>query len=96
MNCCNRQLLLSLEDDGLTVDYIILVYQTHSLIGYTTKERNLKFRPCNAKSLVEFGHRPCSACRLSPIPRPTPPPSSSSQSIITPPLPIVVSCCHIV
>ena len=38
MNCCNRRLLLPLEDDGITGDDIILVYQTHSLIGYTMKE----------------------------------------------------------
>ena len=38
MNCCNRRLLLPLENDGLTGDNIILVYQTHSLIGYTMKE----------------------------------------------------------
>ena len=42
MNCCNRRLLLPLEDNGLTGDDIILVYQTHSLIGYTMKERNRK------------------------------------------------------
>ena len=46
MNCCNRRLLLPLEDDGLTGDKIILVYQIHSLIGYTMKERNCKSRPC--------------------------------------------------
>ena len=46
MNCYNRRLLLPLEDNGLTVDDIILVYQTHSLIGYTTKERNRKYRQC--------------------------------------------------
>ena len=38
MNCCNRQLLLPLEGNGLTGDDIILVYQTHILIGYTMKE----------------------------------------------------------
>ena len=58
MNYFNRQLFLPLEHDGLTVDDIIVVYQTHSLIGYTTKERNCKFRPCHGKSLVEFGRRP--------------------------------------
>ena len=42
MNCCNRGLLLPLEDDGLTVDDSILAYQTHSLMGYTTKKRNRK------------------------------------------------------
>ena len=31
-------LLLPLEEDGLTGDDIILVYHTHSLIGYTMKE----------------------------------------------------------
>ena len=31
-------LLLPLEDDGLTGDDITLVYETHSLIGYTMKE----------------------------------------------------------
>ena len=46
MNFCNRKLLLPLEDDGLTVDNNILVYQTHSLIRYTTKESNCKSRPC--------------------------------------------------
>ena len=46
MNCCNRRLLLPLEDDGFTGDDIILVYQNHSLFGYTTKERNRKSRPC--------------------------------------------------
>ena len=58
MNYCNRRLFLPLEDDGLMVDNIILVYQTHSLIGYKTKEINCKFRPCHGKSLVEFGRRP--------------------------------------
>ena len=58
MNYCNRLLLLPLEDDGLKVDDIILVYQTHILIGYTTEEINSKFQPCHAKSLVEFGRRP--------------------------------------
>ena len=38
MNCCNRRLLLPLEDDGLTGEDISLVCQTHSLIGYTMKE----------------------------------------------------------
>ena len=38
MNCCNRRLLLPLEEDDLMGDNIILVYQTHSLIGYTMKE----------------------------------------------------------
>ena len=69
MDYCNRRLFLPLEDDGLTVDDIILVYQTHSLVGYTTKERNPKFQPCHAKSLVEFGRCPRSTCRQSPIPR---------------------------
>ena len=69
MNYCNRQLLLPLEDDGLTVDDIILFCQTHSLIGYTMKERNRNFWPCHAKSIVEFGRRPRSACPQSLIPR---------------------------
>ena len=69
MNDCNRILFLPLEDDGLTVVDIILVYQTHSIIGYTTKEINCKFRPCHAKFLIEFGRHPCSARRRSPIPR---------------------------
>ena len=46
MDCCNRRLFLPLEDDGLTGGGIILVYQTHSLIGYTMKEINRKSRPC--------------------------------------------------
>ena len=58
MNDCNRRLLIPLEDNGLMVDDIILVYHTHSLIGYTTKEINCKFRPCHGKSLVEFGGCP--------------------------------------
>ena len=58
MNDCNRRLLLPSEENGLMVDAIILVYQTHSLIGYATKERNGKFRSCHGKSLVEFGRRP--------------------------------------
>ena len=95
MNYFNRRLLLRLEDDGLTVDDIILFCQTHSLIGYTMKERNRKFQPCHSKSLVEFGRRPRSDSRQSPIPRrrrcchsdrlSTPPlllsPSSSSPSL---------------
>ena len=89
MNCCNRQLLLPLEDDGLMVDNIILVYQTHSLIGYTTKEINCKSRPCHAKSLVELGRRPRSACRRSPIPRPTPPCCRHSDRLSTPPPPVI-------
>ena len=59
MNYCNIKVLLPLEDDGLTVDNIILVYFTHSLIGYTMKERNCKFRPCHGKLLIEFFRRPC-------------------------------------
>ena len=34
MNCCNRQLLLPLEDDGLTVDNIILVHTMSNLKFY--------------------------------------------------------------
>ena len=48
------RLLLPSEDDSLPVDKNSLVYQTHSLIGYATKERNFKFRPCHGKSLVEI------------------------------------------
>ena len=87
MNCSNRRLLLPLEDDGLTVDDIILVYHNHSLIGYTTKERNRKSQPCHAKSLIELGRHPCSARHWSLIPRPTPMFSSSFVLIINPPLP---------
>ena len=61
--------MLLLENDGLTVEYIILVYQTYSLIGYTMKERNCKFRPCHGKSLVEFGRCPRQARRQHPIRR---------------------------
>ena len=81
MNCCNRRLLLPLEEDGLMVDKIILVYHTHSLIGYKTKERNCKFWPCHVKLLIELVRCPCSDCR-----RPTPLLSSSFRSIMNPPL----------
>ena len=52
------QLLLPSEYDGLTVDDNSLVYHTHSLIGYATKERNCKFRPCHGKLLVDFRFDP--------------------------------------
>ena len=48
------RLFLPLEDEGLTVDKDSLVYHIHSLIGYATKERNCKFRPCHGKSLGEI------------------------------------------
>ena len=34
------QIFLPSEEDCLTIDKNSLVYQTHSLIGYATKERN--------------------------------------------------------
>ena len=51
MNCCNRRLLLPLEDDGLTGDDIILVYQTHSLIDYTMKEEIVSTDDANPNRL---------------------------------------------
>ena len=54
MSYCNATIIAPLEDNGLTVNDNSLVYQTHSLIGYATKERNCKFRPCHGKLHVEI------------------------------------------
>ena len=48
------RLLLPSENDGLMVDKNSIFYQTHSLIGYATREINCKFCPCRGKLLVEI------------------------------------------